>query len=58
MSQAFSVYGFKWIEKKSQFSKDCKEKCNEDSDTGYFIEADVKYPEKLHELHSNLTIFV
>ena len=27
---------------------------NEDSNIEYFIEADVQYPEKLHELHNDL----
>ena len=27
---------------------------NEESDEGRFIEADVHYPEKLHELHNDL----
>ena len=26
----------------------------EESDEGYFLEVDVQYPEKLHELHNNL----
>ena len=27
---------------------------NEESDEGYFLEVDVQYPEKLHELHDDL----
>ena len=27
---------------------------NEESDKGYFLEVDVQYLEKLHEIHSNL----
>ena len=27
---------------------------NEESDEGYFIEVDVKYPENLHHLHNDL----
>ena len=30
---------------------------NEESDEGYFIEVDVKYPEKLHELHNELHFY-
>ena len=26
---------------------------NEESDEGYFLEVDVQYPEKLHELHND-----
>ena len=28
--------------------------CNEKNDEKYFLEADVQYLEKLHELHNNL----
>ena len=28
--------------------------CNEESDKGYFLEVDVQYLEKLHELHNDL----
>ena len=54
MSQKLPVDGFKWVEKTSQFKKDHKESCNEDNDAGYFLEVDVQYPEKLHELHNDL----
>ena len=30
---------------------------NEESDEGYFIEVDVKYPEKLHELHNEFHFY-
>ena len=30
---------------------------NEESDKGYFVEDDVQYPEKLHELHNDLSFF-
>ena len=26
--------------------------CNEEKDEGYFLEVDIQYPEKLHELHN------
>ena len=29
---------------------------NEESDEGYFLEVDVQYPEKLHELHDDLPL--
>ena len=31
-----------------------KKNYNKESDEGYFLEVDVHYPEKLHELHNDL----
>ena len=31
-----------------------QDKCNEESDEGYFLKVDVQYAEKLHELHNDL----
>ena len=42
--------GFKWVEETCQFNEDFVESYNEDSDIGYFIEADVHYCKELHEL--------
>ena len=58
MSQRLSVDGFKWVENTSQFSKNFIENYNEDKDEGYFLEVDVQYPRKLHELHNNLPFFL
>ena len=44
------VGGFKWVEETSQFNKDFIKNYSDDSDIGHFIEADVQYPEELHEL--------
>ena len=49
-----SVDGFKCIENTCQFNKNFTENYNEDSDKGYFLEADVQYPEKLHDLYNDL----
>ena len=49
-----SVDGFKCIENTCQFNKNFTENYNEDSDKGYFLEADVQYPEKLHDHHNDL----
>ena len=54
MSQKLPVNKFEWIEETSQFNKDFINNYNEESDEGYFHEADVRYPEKLRELHNNL----
>ena len=54
MSQKLPVNEFEWIEETSQFDKDIIKNYNEESDEGYFLEVDVQYPEKLHELHNDL----
>ena len=35
-------------------NEDFIESCNAESDEGYFLKIDVKYPKKLHDLHSDL----
>ena len=57
MSQKLPVSDFKWVEETSQFNENFIKIYNEDSDIGYFIEADVQYPEKLHELHNELHFY-
>ena len=42
------------IKHTSQFNKDFIKNYNGESDEGYFLEVDVQYPEKLHELHNDL----
>ena len=45
---------FERIEDTSQFNEDFIRNYNEKSDEGYFLDVDVQYPEKLHELHNDL----
>ena len=54
MSQKLPVNNFEWIKDTSQFNKDFIKYYNEESDEGYFLEFDVQYLEKLHELHNDL----
>ena len=54
-SQNLPENGFKWVENVSQFKKYFIENYNEDGDEGYFLEFDVKYPEKLHDFHNDLS---
>ena len=54
ISQKLSINSFEWIEDMSQFNKDFIRNYNEESDEGYYLEFDVQYPEKLHELHNDL----
>ena len=54
VSQKLLVDGFKWNEETSQFNEDFRKSYNEESDEGYFLQADVQYPENLHNLCNNL----
>ena len=45
---------FGWIKDTSQFNEDFIKSYDEESQEGYFLEADVQYPEKLHDLHYDL----
>ena len=54
MSQQLPVDNFEWIKDTSQFNEDFIKNYNEESDEGYFLEDDVQYLEKLHELHNDL----
>ena len=54
MSQKFPVNKFEWIEDTFQFNEDFIKNGNEESNEGYFLEADVQYPIKLHKLHNDL----
>ena len=54
MSQKLPVNGIKWVEETSEFNKDFKKCYNEESDEGYFFEADIKYPKELEEFHNDL----
>ena len=48
-------YGhFKWIDDLSTFTEDFIKNCNENSDIGYLLAADVAYPQNLHENHKYL----
>ena len=54
MSQKLPVNNFEWIKDTSQFNEDFIESYNEESDEGYFLEFDVQYIEKIHEIHNDL----
>ena len=55
MSQKLPVNNFERIEDTFQFNEDFIKNYIEESDEGYFLEVDVKYPEKLHELQNDLS---
>ena len=54
MSQKLAVDCFKWVGKMLKFNEDFIKNYDEDSDKGYIFEVDVKYPNNLHDLHSDL----
>ena len=54
MSQKFPVKNFKWIKDTLQLNEDFIKSYNEEKDEKYFLEVDVKYCEKLHELPNDL----
>ena len=54
MLQKLPVNNFEWIEHTSQFNANFMKNYNEESDEGNFLEVDILYPEKLHELHNDL----
>ena len=55
MSKKLPVVGFEWVEDLSTMDENFIKYYYEDSDVGYFIEADVEYPKELHTLHSDLS---
>ena len=54
VSQKLPVKGFKWQKNISKFTEEFKKNYDEDSDKGYILEVDVKYPKNLHGLHEDL----
>ena len=54
MSQKLPVNGFKWINDVSKIDEKFIKNYDEDSDKRCILEVDVKYPRKLHDLHTHL----
>ena len=57
MSKKLPVNGFKWLdasETSNEINEDFIKNYDENNDKGYILEVDVKYPKRLHELHSDL----
>ena len=53
MSKKLPVNGFKWLDS-DKISEEFIKNYNEDNNKGYILEVDVKYPKRLHKLHSDL----
>ena len=51
MSQKLPVNGFKWVN--NEINEEFIKNYHENSDKGYILEVDIKYPRKLHDLHSD-----
>ena len=54
MLQKLAVKNFEWIEDTPQFNKDFIKSFNQESDEGHFLEVELQYHERLHELHNDL----
>ena len=58
MCKKLPVNGFKWIDNNETagpvINEDFIKNYDENNDKGYIFEVDVKYPKRLHELHSDL----
>ena len=54
MSQKLPESGFKWKKNMSKFTEEFIKNYDEDSDKGYILEVDDKYPKNLHGLHEDL----
>ena len=56
MSKNLPVNGFKWLDNDNinEINEDLIKNYDENNDTGYILQVDIKYPKRLHELHSDL----
>ena len=56
MSKKLPVNVFKWLDSDNinEINEDFIKDYDENNDKGYILEVDVKYPKRLHELHSDL----
>ena len=54
MGNVSKITNFKWIKDTSKINEDFIKNYYENSKKGYILEVDVKYPKKLHDLHSDL----
>ena len=56
MSKKLPVNGFRWLDSDeiNEVNEEFSKNYNESDNKGYILEVDVKYPKRLHELHSDL----
>ena len=54
MSQKLPANGFKWVRNLFKFNESFIQNYDENDNKGYFLEVDVDYLKKLHDLHKDL----
>ena len=54
MSKKLPIKGFKWLDNIERIDEEFIKEYNEINYKGYVIEADVDYPQELHDLHSDM----
>ena len=54
MGKNLLVGCFKWVRDVSRIDEDLIKNYDENSDIGYFLQVNIEYPKKLHDLHSDL----
>ena len=54
ISKKLPIKGFKWLDNIERINEEFIKEYNEINDKGYVIEADVDYPQELHDLHSDM----
>ena len=56
MSKKLPIKGFKWLDDIERIDDEFIKEYNEIGEKGYVIEADVDYPQELHDLHSDMPL--
>ena len=54
LSQKLPINNFKWVEDVSRINEEFIKNYNENNSKRYILKVDVKYPKKLHDIHSDL----
>ena len=57
-SENLPVDYFEWVDDISEIDENFIKNCDEGSNVGYFIKADIEYPKELHNKHSDLSFLL